>query len=137
MTEYQHPLSPIPGQILNSDGRVGSGSSFATMAAARLCGNDMNASTGCELNASTGCELNASTGCELTLLCTQCGVQPTLHMKNVSYTPIGVHNGSALGDKLKFTTTRGMSQILMPPMIVLDAVSVLRASQREAVLPGT
>jgi hypothetical protein len=121
MTEYQHPLSPIPGQILSSDGRVGSGSSFATMAAARLCGNDMS----------------ASTGCELTLLCTQCGVQPTLHMKNISYTPSGVHNGSALGDQLKFTTTRGMSQILMPPMIVLDAVSVLRASQREAVLPGT
>jgi hypothetical protein len=45
-------------------------------------------------------------------------------------------DGENITKQLGFTTPGGVSHVIMPPFIVLDAVSILRASQHEAAVPG-
>jgi hypothetical protein len=115
------PSTPS-GLDLNDDGRVGSSSSYAMIAASRLCGRHVGLG-----------------GCALTLLCTQCGIHPTLQFLHItSREPNELPVGSVQDiDEIQLTTVDGRSRLLiMPSSIVLDAVSVIRASQREAVVPG-
>lgn len=120
MQAYE-PLS-FDGHTIEKDGRVGSSSSYAIIAASRLCGG----------------HLNQLRGCALTLLCTKCGVCPTLHMSHVSRESdtLRMQRLEDGTSALQCKTVDGRSRFLVPPVIVLDAVSVIRVSQREAVVVG-
>jgi hypothetical protein len=72
------------------------------------------------------CGLRPASGCELTLLCTRCGTNPTLRMASLK-----AMDGRTTSD-LNLTTIDGVQRLLVPPIIVLDAISVICAS----VVPG-
>jgi hypothetical protein len=103
-----------------SEGRVAAVSSYSQIAVERLCANSVD----------------GIGQCRLTLLCTRCGVNPTLRMRGVSRRGCGAKDDQTMGAELQFKTLQGASHLLMPAVIVFDAVSVLRASQTEAVMPG-
>jgi hypothetical protein len=103
------------------DGRISSKSSYTQIAVARLCSTSHS----------------AVGKCALSLLCTKCGVKQTLRMYGVSRDSVrGAQDDTTMADELLLQTAQGTPHIVMPPVIVLDAVSIIRMSQREAVLPG-
>ena len=115
-SDHHKPYSPI----VLSDGRISTKSSFNRISVDRLCGSATGPGT-----------------CGLTLLCTQCGVNQTLHMHGVSRDAIGgVPDETSFKHDMTMCTQSGNSHLLMPAVIVLDAVSVIRVSQREAVVEG-
>lgn len=103
---------------INNDGRISASAQYEKLAVARLCGN-------------------GGAGCELRLLCTRCGINQTMVMNSVSRGTGGGNDDREMQELLQFETIVGnKKKIMMPPIIVIDAASILRASQREAVIPG-
>ena len=103
---------------MTSDGRISASTAYAQLAVLRLC--------------RTGVE-----ACELRLLCTRCGVNQTMTMNSVSREKSGETDDREMQKLLRFKSMGGnKEQIMMPQIIVIDAVSILRASQRQAVMPG-
>ena len=104
---------------LTNDGRICASAPYAQLAVSRLCG--------------TG----AGT-CELRLLCTRCGINETVVMRSLSRGFEREHDDKEMQKLLRYKLATGnKDQMLVPStMVVIDAISVLRASQREAVVTG-
>jgi hypothetical protein len=100
------------------DGRIASSAPYAQLATSRLCGDGVGA-------------------CALRFLCTRCGINDTMAMHSVSKENRVGADDREMQEKLQFKSIGcNKQQIIMPPIIVIDAVSILRASQRKAVVPG-
>ena len=117
------------GQGGGGGARIPAKTSFAEIATARLCGGAA-----------------ASESCRMQLLCTSCGTAVTLNIDRVARQQQeesgqeprtgDAGTAAALFDPLKFKGGSGACFVMTPTVVVLDAVSVIRASQRAAVVPG-
>jgi len=116
--------------------RIPATTSFAELATARLCGGGDGG-------------VDASEPCRMQLLCTSCGAAVALDIDRVcsqqqqqqQQQEQEPRSGSAGGaaallDCMKFKGGAGACYVMTPAVVVLDAVSVIRASQRVAVVPG-
>ena len=130
----------VDGKAGTNGARIPATTSFAELATARLCGGAA-----------------ASEPCRMQLLCTACGTAVTLDIDRAARQqqqqqeqqqerpqeerPQEPRTGdggaaAALLDSFKFKGGSGACFVMTPTVVVLDAVSVIRASQRAAVVPG-
>ena len=132
-------LTSTPGAPAPPTGahRVPAQTSYATIAANRLCGIDPDYFGLASRSASP-----LVGPCPLPLLCTRCGSNKKLTMQKVSRKQDGDTDDRLMENQLQFKTTPisggddGRRLLVPPDVIVIDAVSHIKASQCEAVMPG-
>jgi len=117
----------FPGQLTTSDGRISCKSSYSEIALDRIC---------CEYDDSEHTVGRRNGACSIQLLCVHCGTNKTCYVDYVMKATVLQQSKLEEDTWLSFSSPHGEVLMLMPDVIVLDAVSLLRLSQRQSVVKG-